>query len=334
MCGAPRGVLYSGSMSRFFLGALLLSLPLAAQVKITPSSDRIAVEINGQPFTTLFFGADANKPYLYPLRSASGKVVTRDFPMQLVEGERRDHPHHRGLWFAHSDVNGIDFWANENSQKGPKTGRIAFREIFTWAGDKKSGFIILYFDWLDPAGKPILKETRFMIFWAEPNQRSIDFDITLAPAAGPVTFGDNKDGLFAIRVAPSLEELAEGAPAVPRRTGHIVNAAGARGEPEVWGKRSPWADYYGEVDGEKLGIAILDHPDNPRHPTYWHARGYGLFAANPFGARDFERDKTKDGSLTLLPGQTLRFRYRVIIHSGDAASAGIQAQFEKYAKTQ
>jgi hypothetical protein len=320
-------------MGRFFLGALLLTLPLAAQVKIAPSSDRIAVEINGQPFTTLFFGADANKPYLYPLRSASGKAVTRSFPMEMVEGERRDHPHHRGLWFAHSDVNGIDFWANENSQKGSKTGRIVLRKILETKGGQSSGSIAAAFDWLDPAGHSILNETRRMVFYAEPKQRAIDFYITLTPA-GPVTFGDIKDGLFAIRVAPSLEEQADGAPAAPQRTGHIVNAAGARGEAEVWGKRAPWADYYGEVDGEKLGIAILDHPGNPRHPPYWHARGYGLFAANPFGVREFERDKTKDGSLTLAPGQTLRFRYRVIIHSGDAASAGIQAQFEKYAQTQ
>ena len=333
MCKAPRGVLYSGSMGRFFLAALLLSLPLAAQVKITPSSDRIAVQIDGRPFTTLFMGADANKPYLHPLRSASGKVVTRDFPMELVEGERRDHPHHRGLWFAHSDVNGIDFWLNENSQKGPKTGRIVLRKILEAADGQSSGWITVAFDWLDPAGSPILNETRRMVFYAEPNQRTIDFDIALVPAAGQVTFGDIKDGLFAIRVAPSLEEQAEGAPAVPKRTGHIVNAEGARGEREVWGKRSLWADYYGEVDGEKLGIAILDHPDNPHHPPYWHARGYGLFAANPFGAREFERDKTKDGSLTLAPGQTLRFRYRVIVHSGDAASAGIAAQWAAYAKT-
>lgn len=334
MCEARRRVLYSSSMGRFLLGALIVTLPLAAQVKITSSSDRIAVRINGQPFTTLFFGADANKPYLYPLRSASGKVVTRGFPMQLVEGERRDHPHHRGLWFAHSDVNGIDFWLNEDSQKGPKTGRIVLRKILETKGGQRSGLIAAAFDWLDPRGNPILNETRRMVFYAEPNQRTIDFNITLAPAAGKVTFGDIKDGVFAIRVAPSLEEQAEGAPAAPKRTGHIVNAAGAKGEAEVWGKRSPWADYYGEVDGEKLGIAILDHPDNPRHPPYWHARGYGLFAVNPFGARDFERDKTKDGSLTLLPDQTLRFRYRVIIHSGDAASAGIAAQFEKYAQTQ
>lgn len=311
---------------------LVLSLPLAAQVKITRSSDRISVEIDGRPFTALFVSADANKPYLHPLRSASGKIVTRNFPMELVEGERRDHPHHRGLWFTHGDVNGVDYWTNENSQKRPITGRIVLKKVGDLKDGKKSGWIAAIFDWLDPAGNPILTETRRMVFYAEPNLRTIDLDIILAPVGSKVTFGDTKEGTLGIRLAPSLEEDSKGAPAAPKRTGHMVNAEGAQGEKEVWGKRSPWVDYSGEVDGEKLGIAVLDHPANPGHPTYWHVRGYGLFAANPFGAREFERDKTKDGSITVEPGQTLRFRYRVIIHPGDARSAGIAGLWEKYAK--
>jgi hypothetical protein len=310
-----------------------LGLPLAGQVKITQSSDRISVDIDGKPFTALFVGAGANKPYLHPLRSASGKMVTRSFPMEMVEGERRDHPHHRGLWFAHGDVNGFDYWTNETSQKRAITGRIALQKVSDVKGGKKSGGFVAEFDWLDPAGKPILTESRRMVFHAEPNLRTIDFDITLEPTGSKVTFGDTKEGTFAIRLAAGLEEDPKGAPASVKRTGRMVNAEGATSEQQVWGKRSRWVDYFGEVDGEKLGVAILDYPANPRHPTYWHVRGYGLFAANAFGAREFERDQSKDGSVTIEAGQKLRFRYRVIIHPGDARSADIAARWAAYAKT-
>ena len=318
-------------MSRLWILLVALGLPLAGQVKITQSSDRISVEIDGKPYTALFVGAGANKPYLHPLRSASGKQVTRSFPMEMVEGERRDHPHHRGLWFAHGDVNGFDYWTNEDSQKRAITGRIALKKVGDVKNGKKSGGFTAVFDWLDPAGKPILTESRRTVFRAEPNLRAIDFDITLTPAGSKVTFGDTKEGTFAMRLAAGLEEDPKGAPAVPKRTGRMVNAEGATGEPAVWGKRSNWVDYYGEVDGEKLGVAILDHPGNPRYPTYWMSRAYGLFAVNVFGVREFERDKSKDGSLTIQAGHTLRFRYRVIVHSGDAQSAGIGAQWARWA---
>ncbi|MGE5567776.1 MAG: PmoA family protein [Rhodospirillales bacterium] len=319
-------------MSRLPLVFLFLGLPLAAQVKFTHSSDRISVAIDGKPFTEFIVSADVNKPYLHPLRSASGKIVTRFFPMDLVEGERRDHPHHRGLWFTHGDVNGYDFWANEPGQKGAKKGRVLLKKIVDLKDGKKSGTIVALFDWLDTNNNPLVTESRAMTFYSEPSLRTIDIDITLT-AVPKVVFGDTKEGTFAIRLAPSLEEDPKGAPATPKRTGTMRNAEGAKTENQVWGKRSPWVDYYGEVEGEKLGIAILDHPGNPRHPTYWHARGYGLFAANPFGVSDFENDKTKDGSLTLDAGQSVRFRYRVIIHPGDFQTSNIAAQFERYAKT-
>jgi hypothetical protein len=161
-----------------------------------------------------------------------------------------------------------------------------------------------------------------MTFYADPKLRIVDFDITLTAAADAVTFGDAKDGLFGIRMRPVLQEAGG--------TGHIGNADGLAGERQLWGKPSNWCDYSGTVNGEKVGIAILDHPENPRHPVRWHARGYGLFAANPFALAAFTGDKTKDGSLTVAPGQSVRFRYRVIIHEGDAQDAGIATQWAKY----
>jgi hypothetical protein len=327
MLGAP--------MKRFPVAVPVLALALAAapaiaQVTVARAGSEINVSIGGKPYTTLFMGPDAPKPYLHPLRAASGRIVTRLYPMEVAPGESRDHPHHRGLWFAHGDVNGYDFWTNEESEKGPNKGRIVLDRVLRLTSGDESGSIAALFRWLDTQGRPLLTESRHMTFYAEPGGRTIDVDIDLT-AIGKVTFGDSKEGTFAIRVAPWLEEPGAGQPEEPKRTGLIVNAEGARGERNVWGKRSDWVDYSGEVEGEKLGIAILDHPSNPRHPTYWHARGYGMFAVNIFGLKEFEHDPTKDGSLTLADGEHLRFRYRVIIHSGDSQSAHIAARYAEYA---
>jgi hypothetical protein len=241
--------------------------------------------------------------------------------MEDIPGESRDHPHHRGLWFAHGDVNGFDFWGNET--RGPKFGRIVLAQIANLADGKDSGTIDANFEWRDPAGKVLLTEARRMIFYGQPKIRTIDFDITLT-ARDKVTFGDTKEGTFALRLASALEEPHSGAPAEPPRTGRMVDSQGREGEKQVW------VDYYGVVDGEPLGVAMFDHPSNPRHPTYWHVRSYGLFAVNIFGLRDFENDKSKDGSLALAPGETLRFRYRVVIHPGDVHSAHIARLYQEY----
>jgi hypothetical protein len=307
----------------------VLAAPLCAQVTFDKSAGQIAVTIDGKPFTTLFCGPETAKPYLHPLRAASGRIVTRHYPMENVPGETHDHPHHRGLWFSHGSVNGFDFWSNEPSQHGGKNARIVLKNVASLAGGKESGAMNLTFDWRDPAGKTLLTEARTMKFHSGPSKRVIDFDITLT-AVEKVTFGDTKEGTFAIRLAPSLEEPTRQSLATPKRTGLMVDSEERRGEAQVWGHRASWVDYCGEIDGEKLGIAILDHPSNPRHPTYWHSRSYGLFAANIFGLHDFMNDKTADGSMTVEPGQALRFRYRVIIHPGDTQSAGIAGEYKKY----
>ena len=318
-------------MKPAFLLFLAIALPLAAEVKITRQADRITVDIDGQPYTALFIGPEAPKPYLHPLRSASGKIVTRAYPMETnVEGEAHDHPHHRGLWFTHGDVNGYDYWANEPSQKSPKKGRVVLKNVGKLQSGRNSGSLAATFDWLDPQGKALLSESRNMIFYSHPTLRTIDIDITLR-ALEQVKFGDTKEGTFAIRITAGLEEPQRRSPAVPPRTGQMVSAEGKKGEKEVWGKRSPWVDYAGELEGEKLGIAIFDHPSNPKHPTYWHSRSYGLFASNIFGEHDFYGDKTRDGSVTVNAGGTLRFRYRVVVHPGDAASAGIAKMYQEWA---
>ena len=302
-------------MLKSLLLSALAATTLVAQVKLQPSATQIDIAIDGQPFSTLFFGPDTTKPYLHPLRTATGQVVSRRYPMENVEGEKRDHPHHRGLWFSHGDVNGWDFWANDKNQKGvgKGSGQIVFKKLGKVKSGKKKGSLAASFEWKAGNGQALLADERVITFHAGGPHRVLDYDITLK-ALVEAKFGDTKEGTFAVRLIKELDE---------DNTGTMTSSTGATKEKNIWGKAFPWVDYVGTLNGGKVGVAFLDHPKNPRYPTYWHARAYGLFASNIFGLHDFMRDKTKDGSLTLAPGQTLHFRFRVVIHAGDTASADI-----------
>lgn len=312
------------------------ALPTWAQVTLTQAPEQIAVEIDGKPFTVFYFGGkDLNRPYLHPLRSASGKIVNRSLPAGQLPGETTDHPHHAGLFYGHGDVNGLNYWAIQNvptpaSTASATTGRIVLKAVVSVKGGKESGAVDAVLNWVAPNGKPLLTETRKMTFHAHPDLRIIDFDFDFA-AIDTVVFGDTKEGTFAMRMATVLEEQPPKAGA-RSRTGKLVNAQGGEGEANVWGKRSEWVDYSGQLDGEKVGVVMMDHPGNPRHPTYWHSRGYGLHSINPFGVSDFLNDKTQNGSLTIAPGEHVRFRYRVIIHPG-ASRIRLAEMFKEYAHT-
>src|SRR5579884_1185506 len=293
----------------------LIAVSLAAQVP-----DKIYINVDGIPFTTFWSGADLNKPYLWPLRTADGKTITRRWPMEQDTGESHDHPHHRGLWFSYDDVNGIHFWGNDPSEaaKDPKTGKIVVEKAALRGG--KAQTLTTDFDWKGPDGNIVLREHRVTTFLSDPQLRIMDFDITLT-AADKVVFGDTKEGAFAIRLADSMTEKKHG--------GEMVNAEGARGMKDVWGKRSNWVDYSGLVDGTKVGVAMFDAPSNPRHPVYWHARDYGLFALDPFGQHAFDPSQPVS-DWTLEAGKSLHFRWRVVIHPGDEKSAKIAQLYEKW----
>jgi hypothetical protein len=235
------------------LFAAFAVLPLCGQVKFTRQPDRIDVTVDGKPFTSLFIEG-TNKPYLYPLRAASGTVVTRGYPADRAKGETVDHPHQKGLWFTHGVVNGFNYWANEPSQIAPETGRVVLRRIVALESGDKAGSMRLVFDWLDPQGKPILTEERTTVFRSGPKLRVMDFDFVLTPHTR-VVFQDSTEGFFAVRLAAGLEEPSPRSPAVPRRTGKMVNSEGKESEANCWGERASWIDYAGELDGEKLGVA-------------------------------------------------------------------------------
>jgi hypothetical protein len=292
-----------------------------AQVRFTRHDNSVDVAVGGRPFTSFYFGAAAPKPYLHPLLTADGVRLTRLYPMEATDPNTHDHPHHRGLWFAHGDVNGIDFWASEPEQRVGKQGLIVLKKIVQAQDGAKSGTLHVLLEWQDPAGKPMVTEDRRMTFSGDDKVRAIDFDITLSVPSKTV-FGDTKEGLFAIRLRDEITE--------EKGTGLMTNAQGKTGMKQIWGGRSEWVDYAGTVEGHKVGIAIFDHPGNPNFPTWWHARDYGLFASNPFGERDFSGDKSKNGSVTVEAGKSLRFRFRVLIHPGDTAAAGIGAAWKAW----
>jgi len=281
----------------------------------------VDVRVDGKPFTTLYLGGEGvTKPYFHPLRSADGTIITRGYPMEQIAGESKDHPHHRGLWFSHGAVSGVNFWENERSVNRPNMGLIVFDNHVKAKGGKTEGTLETRFKWTDKAGTPMLEELRTVTVRTGPNIRIMDFDITLK-ALKEVKFEDTKEGTFSVRLADALIE---------KKGGHMVNAAGASGMKEVWGKPSPWVDYWGEIDGKKVGLAMMDHPSNPKHPTYWHCRDYGLCGANMFGEHDFFNDPKRDGSVTLPAGKTMHLRYRVLIHAGDTASAEIAKNYAAY----
>ena len=285
---------------------VLFSPALVAQVKVEDQSGQIAVSIDGKPFTALQKGIDANKPYFAPILTASGKHVTRGFPMETIAGEPTDHPHQRGLWLGTEHLSGMNFWELDSADPHPLMGKILFRKVLeTHDGERSGGFTIAA-QWLEPDGKAILDETLTATFYADPEkkqQRVFDIDLRLK-ANKTATFEDARDGVIGIRLAPGFDES---------RGGKLRSAEGVEGAAHLEGTHAHWADWVTNLDGEEVGVTIMEHPTNHRAPTTWIARPYCLLFANPFAQRYYDKSLA-DGAMTLQPGDELRLRYRVAVH--------------------
>jgi hypothetical protein len=261
----------------------------------------------------------------FPWRSAQGTVVTRSFPISSdIPGEDHDEPHQRATYFAHGDINGYDFWGEAEFPRWSRHpastfGRTVFRKLDEMHGGPDSGALRAEFDLVTPEGQ-VAAETQAYSFKGDEHARIIDCEFTLLANHGPVRIGDTKEGTFAIRVVKALDSPP----------GRMVNSNSAVGEKAVWGKRADWVDFYGKVAAEDVGIAIFDNPRNLRHPTYWHARHYGLLAANPFGLKEFTHDRHQDGSYAIASGESLLLRYRVFIHHGDFKQARVADAYRHY----
>lgn len=298
------------------------------EVAFTRQSDRIRIEIGGTHFSDYLY-AGWPKPCLYPILDADGTSYTRDFPFKQNPAEVPDHDWHRGVWFAHGAVNGHDLW-REIPEK--KTGRIVLDAILeTRAGP--IGLLRLRQLWQTHDARTLLTDETALRISRTAAGTILDYEVTLRATHGAVTLGDTEEGTMAVRVNEALR-VTHGKNKDKRPgTGTLVNAAGDRGIP-VWGKRAAWADYSGPLaDGRVIGVALLEHPQNVRHPTWWHARDYGLLSANPFGRHDFEKLKNQPtaGDYVIPAGGSLTLRYRFVFHRGDEKAARVAELFSTYA---
>lgn len=321
-------------------------------VRVTPdrTDGRVAVTVGGDPFTTYLPPDDVavlEKPVLYPLRAASGTRVTRGYPLDPRAGERVDHPHHVGHWLNYDPVGGVNFWANSGpgaAERWDDLGTIRHRSIERATGGPGRGELVVTAAWEGPDGVVLDEETRF-VFRGREERRVVD-RITCLEAREHVAFEDSKEGAFAVRAATGLEHPEEHSIEVvddpdagtttavdgaAGRTGEYLSSARVRG-PAVWGTRAEWVRLSGRIDGESLSVTIMDHPANVGHPTYWMARGYGLFAANPFGQAVYSDGEERLG-FELDAGASTTLRYRIAIDAGRPGPRELDDRHEAFADT-
>lgn len=301
---------------------LACTAPAWADLKLEESAGSMKV-LDGDKLVTEY-RTDWKVPYLYPLMSSSGANITRHWPTKDgVEGEQKDHPHHRSVWMGHGAVNGADFWAFKDtkdakiihhgfSSKGAKDGAVTFSADLEWNAE----------------GKKLLAEKRTYTF-RQVNDKTLEIDfICELVATEDVTFGDTKEGMFAFRMDRTLRLKG------PSAKSHIANSEGIADD-ATWGKRADWIAYSGPDElGKPAVAALFDHPSNFRYPTYWHVRDYGLVAANPFGIHDFENKKEEKtlGDHVLKKGEKLTFKYSIVIHEGDMKSADLNTLWKNFSK--
>jgi hypothetical protein len=322
----------------FLIVLLLLGASINAK-KSTPvqlvenkTNKSVDVLVDGKLFTSYIQPQGVKKPVLWPVISPAGNAVTRNFPLAQKAGERVDHPHHIGIWLNYGDVNGLDFWNNSTAIPADKAsgyGTIIQKSIDKIKNGKNAAELSVSADWVDINNNKLLDEKTVFRFMAAADLRVIDRSTTLTAVNGEVKFTDNKEGVYAIRVASELELPAAGPaqltdahgnvtkvdkPDLSKVTGDYLSSEGITGE-KVWGTRGKWMQLSGKINGENVSVIMLDHPENPGYPTYWHARGYGLFAANTLGQKALSNGKD-ELNFSLQKGKSVTFRYRIIINSG------------------
>ena len=311
-------------------------------------SQRVDILVGGVAFTSYIYPGALRKPVLYPLRTAAGTVVTRGYPLEPRAGEQVDHPHHVGLWFSYGNVNGLDFWNNSTAIKAEdaaKMGTILHRAVNGSRSGEGRGTLDVTTEWVDSHGTALLTENVHFAFSAQPDFRAIDRITTLTARDEPVLFADDKEGLIGMRVARGLEQPSKTPEKFTDASGRATTVAvldntgvtglyrsseGVEGD-AVWGTRGRWAQLTGTVAGEPVRIAMFDHPRNPGFPTYWDARGYGLFAANPLGQKIFSNGK-EQLNYHLAPGQSVTFRHQVLILTGSRLTQDLTPYYEGFTK--
>jgi len=333
----------------FLLTTSCTSESLQVSIENMPEESRIDVTVGGESFTSFMYDSGFEKPFIFPVVAANGTIVSRGFPIDSREGETVDHPHHTGLWFSYGYVNGIDYWGNSKAipdSLKSRYGTIRLKSIEESGVEAGKGIIRVKQEWIDPEGDIPLEEEVTYIFAAGEDYRYIDRITTLTTTLPEVSFSDTKEGAFAIRVAKFLrfpsdspqifvdeDGDASDTPVVNNDgvNGNYVSSEGVEGG-TVWGTRARWMNLFGPVDGDTVSVVIMDHPSNLNYPTYWHARTYGLFSANPFGVKSFTGGK-EELNYVLKEGESLSFKHRFYVKSGGAFASGeVEKEWEKFAK--
>jgi len=301
----------------------------AAKVTLEKNDQGVAVLVDGQLFTQYMIRS-GSKPVLWPINGPTGKPMTRSWPIgPEEEGERADHIHQRSFWFTHEGVNGVNYWGEPRSyplksRAQRKIGLIDHRVFTEMKSDDDGATLVTICDWIDHEYQPVLEQHTTFHFSANDDCRTIDMTIKLKALDEDVVLEDRKDGMFGIRLASSMKVDAG-------HGGQIVNSEGQINK-GAWGQYASWVDYHGPVAGETVGVAILWHPSNFRHPIRWHVRDYGLFAANPLAEKGFPKSDRKQGPTTIKKGDTLTLRFRTLFHRGDQEQANIADAYAKYAE--
>ena len=300
------------------------------KVEKVANEHKINITIGDTYFSSFLYPDTLEKPVLYPIATVGGTIVTRGFPLDPKPNDPTDHPHHIGMWFNYENVNGLDFW--NNSYAIPKEKKSAYgwvrtdKILETSSGEK--GVLAYHANWVNQQQEVLLEETTMLEFSQVGHKRIIDRTTTLT-ADMPVTFNDAKDGLLGFRLAHELEIPTDkdqkftddkgivtivkgGTDKIPN--GNYITSEGKTGN-DAWSTRGTWCKVFGKMGNDSVSIVIIDHPNNPNYPTFWHARGYGLFAANPLGEKIFTNGKSSK-NLQIAKGESVTFRYRVVIDEG------------------
>jgi hypothetical protein len=278
--------------------------------------------IDGQLFTTYRYGLNNEKPIFFPVNSPKGQMLTRGWPLiEGIEGEKQDHVHHQGLSFTYGDVNHLDFWAEPGDST--RNGKIIPKKTEVKSVAKNRAVLEFQADWVTPDGKVLLVEDKNVVLLARENYRAMDFSITLT-AKVDVLLGDTKEGMFGIRVTSQLQDGNDG---------EYLNSNGQKAAAECWGQRAAWVVLQGPVNDEKIALGIFVHPASLNFPPYWHARDYGLFTVNPLGRAMYTNGAEEKLELSLKPGETMTFKARVLIFSGQMSPEQLDAEYAEYKAT-
>ena len=309
------GALFICSLAGVTLFASSNRLIAEVELVLHSKDSRVDIVVWGEPFTSYHFGPGRSKPIFFPVRAPGGRIVNRLFPLQKKgPDEEADHPHQESLWFTYGDVEGLDFWTGRDGV------RIRHRSVLEMRNGEV-GVLKVLLDWVDAEGRAVLQEIRRIEFGGSQDSFWLDHRSDLLARERSVKIGESKEGMFGIRVAAAFRE---------DRGGSVyLDAFGRRSEESIWGTRAPWLALQGKLSGEPLTLAIFDHPSTFNHPSYWHARAYGLFAANPLGRKDFVEGSIPVG-FEIRVGERLHFRYRLSIYSAEVKKARLDAEYQSY----